>query len=984
MRTVIKPLVPRMEFGVCLLHRRTSYSILVTFFTLLSLVNSSVAQSTSMNCYAEVNISLNHTGEFRLTVDQLTGMSNAGNTMIVELIGRDQPILDCREVGQQVEFRIRDTVSNLYCWGYILVEDKLPFEISCKDGTVPCIDGLSKLNAVNFIEVTDNCQTLADLNVTYQDSISDLYPTPSDTLREVHRTWSVSDNKGVLRQCKSIIYVLPLNLNDIIIPSDTTIYCGQDHTDLAITGDLNYTEEELNSNCYIAVSKPLEFIGSFNCGSKRKYRRSWGLSDWVSDSTIEKTQFIIVEDTTIATIIAPEEPIIFFEGCNPMIIIDSVAGIINNCIDASDADIYVKVDNMLGYANIGDTVALGIGPHRLIYTGFNACINFLIPDTLDFNISAPTVPVLVCNNGLNRAISMKDQESILVLVDSTFASASVTSCIPYQLLARKVDPICGTDVDTFSRSIELCLAEVCEHILIEIIAQDNMGRRSDTCQVWIDVQEKVAPTLELKTNPQLFIDSSGMVTLDSSVILASFGDNTGIVGINFTGSGLGMTGSGLGMTGSGIPLFKDGVFQKFACSDTGLYHVQVMVTDCNNNKTTKTTTLRVDGNGNCPIASPVYTGVVLAYGSEAIEGVVFTAETGGYAVVDISNNAGGFQLEDINSSQPYTLRADYDDEWQAGITANDLALMKDYLLGINELNEFQEYSADVNASGEINSIDLVNARKIILGLEVNFDDVSPWLFNRKIKTGGQDPITYISGAELETGGIPIVGMKRGDMDADAMNVGKTRSIKGIEVIKSLSENLQDVYRFNIGNPDNIKALQLLLDIDPSVEIVNIDSHMDVDVSINDNRLDILYYKSISDDALWVEVITSNGSLENIFTITNSQPALRWDHKGALDQLKLDYKEALTYVIEDIEFQVNPNPTSDQITVQMNVEGLDRSLNARLMISDPIGRSIYNMPVNFKNHGSFISYVLPLPPAKGLYIATLWLGDEQRQLKIVKN
>jgi hypothetical protein len=979
MRTVIRPLVPRMEFGVCLLHRRTPYSFLATFLFLLFTSNQSIAQSTSMNCYAQVNVSLNYTGEFRLTVDRLSGMSNSGNTLVVELIGRDEPIVDCREAGEKVQFIIRDTVSKLHCWGYVLVEDKLPFEISCKNGTAPCIEGLSRLNPADFIDVTYNCQTIADLNVIYQDSIGALYPTPSDTLREVHRTWSVSDDTGISRQCMSIIYLLPLNLNDIIIPFDTTIYCGQDPEDLNLTGQLNYTDEILNQNCHIAVTSMIKSIGIFNCGSKRKYQRSWAISDWVSGSTREKMQFIIVEDTTIATIIAPDESNVFFEGCNPMIIIDPPADIINNCTDAADADIYVKVDNMLGYANIGDTIAVGIGPHQLIYTGFNACIDYLISDTLEFQITAPTAPVLVCNNSLNRAISMKDQDSILVLIDSAFASVAVTSCIPYRFLARKVNSICGTDSDVFTTSLEFCLAEVCDHILIELVVQDSFGIRSDTCEVWIDVQEKVNPILELVSNPQLLIDSSGIVTLDSAILLASFGDNSIITAINITGSGL-------GMTGSGIPLFKNGVFQKFTCQDTGNYYVEVQITDCSNNQTIKTTTLNVSGNGNCPIAAPIFTGEISAYGSELMEGVLISAEHGGYAEVDVSDFDGRFKLENIDRSLQYDLTALYDDDWQIGITANDLALMKDYFLGITTLNEFQKYSADVNGSGDISTIDLVAARKIILGLDINFDDLPPWIFNRKLNSGEQESLSSVSTSALAYGGIPLLGMKRGDMDADAMAMGKSRSIKGVEIIKSISKFNHDTYRLNIGSPKHIKALQLMLKINPTVEILKIDSHMDVDVSINDERLDILYYKSISDDPLWIEVITTTNTegRGNIFGISDAQPALRWNHNGKSNLLKLEYKEDLNFGLYDIDFQAYPNPTTDQITIELNADGLDRSLDARLMISDPLGRSIYNMPVNLKSNGTFISYVLPLPPATGLYIATLWVGDEQRQLKIVKN
>lgn len=993
MRTVFRLFFSRVKFGMYLIDRciPSSFFVALIIFFLTSLLAKAQTGSRSMSCYAEVRVGLSYTGEYRLSVNQLTGMADPDSVLVAELEGRVAPIIDCRDVGQKVKFIIRDSTNNSHCWGWLLVEDKLPFTLTCSNGIISCIEGVDAIRAADFVSVTDNCNSLTDLSIfTPIDSVGELYATPSDTLREIYRIWTVADRAGRVQQCQSILYELPLSLDSITIPPDTTIFCGQDPRDMNLTGHLNYTYDELRDHCHIAVDTNFRSLGTYSCGSKQKYLRAWTFSDWVSGVTRRDTQYIIVVDTVIATIIAPDTVRTLVQDCSPKIVLDPPLDIINNCTDASNADIYIKVDSMLGFAMVGDTIALGFGRHRLIYTGYNACIDYLIPDTLDFEIYPPTAPRLVCDSTLGRSISIRDQDSIVVLLDSAFASAMVSSCIPYKLLARKVNKVCSSDVDTFSSRLEFCIAEVAEHILIELIAEDSIGRRSDTCEVWIDVQERVSPRLELATDPRLLLNSNGMVRLDTSIIIASFGDNVGVREIRMTGSGLGMTGSGLGMSGSGIPLFVNGAFQNFTCADTGRYHVTVTVIDMSHNTSTKTDTLYVDGNGNCPSMRVPSTGSVMAYGSVGMEGVLISAEAPGqvHVVMDITDEYGGFSLEDLRSGVDYKVEALYDDEWSTGITANDMALMTDYLLGISDLDLYQQYTADVNGSGSINSIDVVDVRKILLGHSLNFDStIDPWIFSHKMLEDSHEPLDQISAQELIHGGIGILAMKRGDMDADAMIDARSRSTHKVNILHSIQNEGVSTYRLNLGDPKNIKALQLMLDIDPEVQVIGVDAHSDLDVGLSDQHLDILYYQSLSVDPLWVQVSIQSNDAEEIFTTTNDGPkaALSWNHQGMPSTISLAYKKVhKSYGINDINMEVYPNPTTDLINVQLNVAGLTGDIEALLSIADAQGRNIYQLPVRLQPRGSFVSYKLPLPPVSGLYIASLTVGSEQRQVKIVKN
>ncbi len=975
-----------MEFGVCLLRRCTLHSLLALPF--LMLINLSVAQSTerSMNCYAQVNVSLNSSGSVLLTLDMLTGMSNL-DSMVLEIPGQNAPIVDCSAAGQKIKFIVRDTTSNLSCWGYLLVEDKIPFEILCNDGAITCIDGLDSLNPGDFITIDDNCLTLADLTVTtVNTSPISFYPSGSDTIGVVVRTWQVTGDDGYSQVCNSLVYLLPLSLDSIILPPDTTIYCGQDPSDMDITGRPNYSEDRLLQYCNIALMTSLDTIGSFNCGSKQKYVRTWALSDWVTGALRIEKQYIIVEDTTIATIVAPSSPHVFYDGCDPMLIIEPPVQIINNCTDVSNADIQVIIDDLIGFYQIGDTVATSIGMHRLIYTAYNACIDYLRPDTLSFNIAAPSAPMLTCDSTLNRAISIKDQDSIRVLIDSAFASAQVTSCIPFRLLARKMNPVCLTDVDTFRAYLDFCLDEVCDKVLIQLIAQDSMGRYSDTCEVWIDIQEKVPPSLTLQSSPTIDIGSDGTVTLDSFVILAAFGDNSnGPLNISMTGSGLGMTGSGVPMwalSGSMSDLFSDGTFYTFTCQDTGMYLVTVEIADCSNNITIDTTTLTVRANGNCPSAAPVFTGVVNAYGMDPMEDVIVTSKNGEIALVSITDVNGYFTFDSVQAPVVYDLDVYYPDDWQSGLSANDLALLEEYIIGIRDLDTYQLTSADVDDSKTINLIDLLLMRKLILGQELDLGELEPWVFS--LDDGNSDSEIQLSGTFLKEGNIAISGMKRGDLDADAMTGASTRSADQIDISRIVSNQDVSTYHISLGNPQKLRALQLSLQVSGNTEVVSIESHQDMDYTISDENIDLLYYKSTSEDPLWMEVTLSGESNNVPFILNQRIKPLQWTQDGSMHALRLSYNSILDIEENPILLAVYPNPTNDNISISLKYRVSDKTRAGIITLSDALGRRVYQEDVTLAQHTVFRELTVPVPDAKGIYIVTFWVGQEQRQIKIVKN
>jgi hypothetical protein len=90
--------------------------------------------------------------------------------------------------------------------------------------------------------------------------------------------------------------------------------------------------------------------------------------------------------------------------------------------------------------------------------------------------------------------------------------------------------------------------------------------------------------------------------------------------------------------------------------------------------------------------------------------------------------AGEFSFNDLATGEAYDLDFDKDDIPGNGITSFDLVLLAKHILGVTTLNPYQLIAADVNQSGSLTVLDLVEIRKWILSLPNAFDDVEPWIF----------------------------------------------------------------------------------------------------------------------------------------------------------------------------------------------------------------------------------------------------------------
>jgi len=140
-------------------------------------------------------------------------------------------------------------------------------------------------------------------------------------------------------------------------------------------------------------------------------------------------------------------------------------------------------------------------------------------------------------------------------------------------------------------------------------------------------------------------------------------------------------------------------------------------------------------------------------------------------LVDQTNNIGQYQFCACTDCEEYTVTPYKDDNPLNGVSTADLVLISKHILGLQPLQSpYKMIAADANKSGSITTFDIVEVRKLILGIYNDFPGNTSWRFVDKA-FAFPDPVnpfqtSFPETAELIVGTTPpaFVGIKVGDVN----------------------------------------------------------------------------------------------------------------------------------------------------------------------------------------------------------------------------
>lgn len=305
---------------------------------------------------------------------------------------------------------------------------------------------------------------------------------------------------------------------------------------------------------------------------------------------------------------------------------------------------------------------------------------------------------------------------------------------------------------------------------IKWFVNDGCGNL-ETCEYDFLVRDGKKPTVVCINGLSVNIMQTGMVPIWVSDFIQYASDNcTPATQLKF---GIRVSG-----TGTGFPL-QTGL--TFTCADLGTQFVEIWAQDkAGNSDYCETYILVQDNMGNCDSSSAQIAG---ALQTEEIEGIsdAFVAVTGVSNALPapgmFSNNSGTYNFNALPIGDDYTITPEKTDFWLNGVSTLDLLKINNHILNIEPLNSpYKIIAADANKSGTVTTFDIVQLRKMILGITTEIPGNTSWRFvdanfqfpnpYNPFETTFPEKLTYADFANNATNG-DFVGVKVGDVTNNA-------------------------------------------------------------------------------------------------------------------------------------------------------------------------------------------------------------------------
>ena len=271
----------------------------------------------------------------------------------------------------------------------------------------------------------------------------------------------------------------------------------------------------------------------------------------------------------------------------------------------------------------------------------------------------------------------------------------------------------------------------------------------------------------------------GKLEVTADQLLQAISDNE--TPASFIQTSLRIVGSGIGfpldVAGNPVQAIR------FNCNSIGAHPLEIWAKDLAGNTAFCEVTVHLsDDSAICAKYSPVQlcvyncdglpmTGVPIFLGGEVSFSPPFQGS-------DTSTNEYGCADLFVPDSSVSNIDIEKDDNPNDGLDTYDLLLLAKHILGVELLdNPYKLIAADVNRSGSVTIFDIVEMRKVILGIYSNFPNNSSWRFidssfvfpNPANPFASSSPyyFTIING---QPSAFKAVGIKTGDLDCSASNV----------------------------------------------------------------------------------------------------------------------------------------------------------------------------------------------------------------------
>lgn len=345
---------------------------------------------------------------------------------------------------------------------------------------------------------------------------------------------------------------------------------------------------------------------------------------------------------------------------------------------------------------------------------------------------------------------------------------------------------------------------------------------------------------------------------------------------------------------------------------------------------------------------------------------------------------GLYIFEGLSNELHYSIYCEKEDDYLNGVTTLDLLLIQRHILGLSLLpNGYDILAADVNLSGNVTGIDIVEMRKLILGINATLSATdTPWLFVRRDDaTAELNPWDLVQNIDLflsaETAEQNIVGIKYGDVNSSVSLQGdeeaelRTQSIP-LEYIK-YQENGRWNYAFKLLEATPLSAFQLSLSLGSQHTDLELFSSLSDFTSSN-------YYQhgenlKLSWNTLEAKDVVSEGFLFGFTTSKELEISVEEDFNNVIyteERVReIDLRKQENISETEHDWQLYSHSSS---SISLKSESFNTT-HIQLEIYDLAGKKLWTESSQIAHGAQQIEFNYQALPSKGLYLVLVSDGKQ---------
>lgn len=452
------------------------------------------------------------------------------------------------------------------------------------------------------------------------------------------------------------------------------------------------------------------------------------------------------------------------------------------------------------------------------------------------------------------------------------------------------------------------------------------------------------------------------------------------------------------------PTPSDGI--TFDCDDiaTGAEQaVIITVTDAaGNSDFCETFVIVQDNQGVCPNnpGDPLIAGMTMTEADQSVEGVE-VAINGGMMSGMAMTTATGYTL-DVMAGGDYTATPSMDTDPLNGVSTFDLVIMRKHILGTSLLNSpYKLIAADVNNSGSVTTLDMVNLRKLILQIDNTFQNNTSWRFVEAAYTFPQPinpwaevfpEVINVNNVNAPVNNADFVAIKIGDLNGNAsvsdnllgaddrsattmtINADNAKLNRGEQITIDFTSDMATVgYQFTLDFDQN--ALELVNVVDGTAKAENFGLTL-----LKEGAITVSYDGEAAADLFSLTFVAKADVVLNETMSISSRytTAEAYNAAGEVSNVELNFNGTIASTEFEL-YQNTPNPFRGETVIGFN---MPTEAAATLTVQDVSGKVLMVVDRTFAQGFNQVTIDGADLPSTGVLYYTLSTDDATATRKMI--